>query len=350
MARPDEKKASRKHNEERAFISERVRDLAVMYLTRRSDLEVKCQENGDKWVDCIVEITGKDKPSRRMFGVELRGTMSPVTDDHANKVLLPSMQSMRRRGDFPFPVYLLYFTMKDNGGRFTWIAEPVIKDGKPALQYHEKADTKKFDRRTLDEIVDKINRWFDAMPGDEGNVACAKCGTILYGESPGCDPSDRSPCPRCGSTARSFSVSASDRIHLSSAVQTGATTYWQRLLETARELFEKEHYNEAVMMAYMACAIATERSFAEALAAKKSQSPEEAANYLPGGDNLANERTRELYTALTGDVIQEQPFWQQFKKFVNLRNQIVHSRKTASRAEAEVSLKAASSLVRHLNK
>ena len=115
------------------FIGERVKDLAVMYLTRRNDLELKWQDSRDEWIDCIVEIKGKERPARRLFGVELSGTMSPVTDDHANKVLYPKMQSMLRRGKFPFPVCLLYFTMANNEGRFTWIAEPVLESGKPVL-------------------------------------------------------------------------------------------------------------------------------------------------------------------------------------------------------------------------
>ena len=84
----------RRQSQESTFISERVKDLAIMYLTRRSDLQIKWQDDGSKWLDCVVEITGKGKPSRRVFGVELKGTMSRVTDDHANKVLRFSMQSM----------------------------------------------------------------------------------------------------------------------------------------------------------------------------------------------------------------------------------------------------------------
>jgi hypothetical protein len=87
MARAIEKEGTGKHNQENAFISERAKDLAIMYLTRRKDLDVKCPANGENWVDCTVEITGRERPSRRVFGLDLRGAMFPVTTDHANRAL-----------------------------------------------------------------------------------------------------------------------------------------------------------------------------------------------------------------------------------------------------------------------
>ena len=257
---------------------------------------------------------------------------------------------MLRRGSFPFPVCLLYFTMENNEGRFTWIAEPIIEEGKPVLKYHEAANTRKFDKGALDEIVDKINNWYDAMPEEEGNVCCGKCEAVLYGESSSLAPSDRKPCPRCGSTTRSYSVKASGSIRLSGAAKVDAVTRPQSLLETARELADQEQYNLAIMIAHQGCDIAMERAIARAVGTKKHQSPKDIANSLPSGYSLANERTRELYTALTGDEIQEQPFWQQVKELVALRDQIVHGNKSASRAESEAALRAATSVVNYLTK
>lgn len=344
------KKTGKAEGREGNFIAERVRDLAVMYLTRRKDLEVRWEENSQEWVDALVEIKGKDTPGRRLFGVELRGTMAPVTDDHANKVLRPSMQSMLRRGDFPFPVCLLYFTMQNNEGRFTWIAEPVLENGKPLLKYHGEADTRKFDKEALDGIVEKVNQWFDAMPADEGNVACAECETVLYGESSSLPPSDRKPCPRCGSTKRAFSVQASVSLRFSSAVaaQAEVITYDQSLLNAARDLLDQGQYNPAIIMAYQACEIATERVIARALERKKHRQPEDVAKSISSGNNLTNEQTRNIYTELTEDDIREQSFWPQFKEFVKLRNQIVHGNRVASKSEAQASLEAANKLFKHL--
>ena len=68
------------------------------------------------------------------------------------------------------------------------------------------------------------------------------------------------------------------------------------------------------------------------------------------GYNLANNRIRKLYTALTGDEIQNQPFWQKYAESATRRNRIIHQGATVGKAEAEESLKTASDLVRHLNR
>jgi len=349
MGRPIEKQGTGKHNADRAFIAQRVKDLATMYLTRRKDLEVKFPADVENGVDCIVEITGKARPSRRVFGLQLKGTMSPVTDDQANRVLRSVFDRTRAKRGFPFPVGLLYFTMANNEGRFMWIAEPRIKSGQPVLHYHEEAQTKILNQTTLEEVVNEINQWFDAMPRDEGDVACGKCGTVLYGESSSGAASERKPCPCCGSTTRSFSVRVSSHIKPSGTVQAEVITYPQALLENAKHLITTKQYNDALVIAHMACEIAAERAFAKALAKKRHKTAKETGVDLPTGYNLADERTREQYTAVTGDNIQDQPFWQGFVQFVDLRNQIVHGRKSVSRAEAEASLGAAISLVHHLN-
>jgi len=64
--------------------------------------------------------------------------------------------------------------------------------------------------------------------------------------------------------------------------------------------------------------------------------------------NLANDRVRSLYNAATGGEIQKQPFWQQFKDSATRRNKAVHEGKIATKAEAEASFNAASSLVAYL--
>ena len=74
------------------------------------------------------------------------------------------MESFLRVSEFPYPVCLLYFTMEDNRGYYTWIAEPVLtEDGKPRLQVHSAADCKNFDREALDKIVSQVDAWYDAF-------------------------------------------------------------------------------------------------------------------------------------------------------------------------------------------
>jgi hypothetical protein len=68
---------------------------------------------------------------------------------------------------------------------------------------------------------------------------------------------------------------------------------------------------------------------------------------LPCSD-LANDRVRNLYNAVTGKEIQQQSFWNAFKESATRRNQAVHEGRILTKVEAEASLKAATDLVAFL--
>ena len=112
-------------------------DLAWMHLTARYDLLIT-RADSDVGLDYLVCLTKKDdKPSLRQFGIILRAERKPTTVEQLNKVLRPTMRLVQRVGEFPYPVCLLYFTMEDNRGYYTWVAEPILtEDGKPRLQKH----------------------------------------------------------------------------------------------------------------------------------------------------------------------------------------------------------------------
>jgi hypothetical protein len=136
-------------------------------------------------------------------------------------------------------------------------------------------------------------------------------------------------------------------------VQAEVVTYPQRLMNIARSLIDDEgQFSFAVVVAHTACEIATERSLDEAFVAKgipyHLQDWVKRLNY---GYNLGSDRIRRLYTALTGDELQnEQAFWQNFKASVERRNSIVHKGVMVEKADAEASYEAASELLAHLKK
>jgi hypothetical protein len=145
------------------FVAERARALALMHLTRRKDLVVTQAERG-VGLEYVVYITKEGgEPSLRQFGVFLRGTKSAVTEDQLNRVLRPTVQSFQRVGQFPYPVCLFHFTMDDDQGYYTWVAEPVVVDDGPRLLLHSEARCRKLDRASLDELVHQVDRWYDAF-------------------------------------------------------------------------------------------------------------------------------------------------------------------------------------------
>lgn len=144
------------------LIGKRVRALAVMYLTRRSDLMVE-EVQDDIGLDLIVRFFPKDKVGMRQFGVELRGVWASVTKEHANTVLGPSVRQTQGYGPFAFPVCMFFFTMEENQGWYTWIAEPVVQAGKAHLQMNKDADCTPLDTTAMDEIVARVDRWYEAF-------------------------------------------------------------------------------------------------------------------------------------------------------------------------------------------
>jgi hypothetical protein len=51
----------------------------------------------------------------------------------------------------------------DDQGHYTWVAEPAVTAEGPRLLMHEAAHCPKLDRAALDEIVDRVDRWYHAF-------------------------------------------------------------------------------------------------------------------------------------------------------------------------------------------
>ncbi len=182
------------------------------------------------------------------------------------------------------------------------------------------------------------------------NVFCNNCGAPITSEPPSGDPAQRKPCPRCGSTARRFSLQAS--IGQYSLVGENATLvvilYPETLLTKAQDLIASGDFSIAVVIAHMACEISAERVISRNFAAKGIGYLEESVEDLLPGYNLANDRVRNLYNAVTGDQIHKQSFWQAFKESATRRNEAVHKGRILTKEEAKDSYKAASDLVAYL--
>jgi hypothetical protein len=145
------------------FVAERARALALMLLTRRSDLVVE-ETKESSGLDYTVYVRDEESPGKRPFGVLMRATMSPVTREQANRQLKPTMASFQSIGPFNYPVCVLYFIVKDERGYYTWAAEPVITaEGQPRLQTHAEAHCAPLDDESLGEIVLAVREWYDAF-------------------------------------------------------------------------------------------------------------------------------------------------------------------------------------------
>ncbi len=154
---------AQKTTQQQRFIAERVRALAVVYLTRRDDLIIS-DETAEFGVDLWVTLNPEDKHGHRKFGVKLRGIWSAVTSGRPDKNLQTTMQRMLRYGPFPFPVVIFFFTMENNQGWYTWAAEPVVSPGGNfEIVRHGEASCRPLNTEAIDEIVDAVDLWYDAF-------------------------------------------------------------------------------------------------------------------------------------------------------------------------------------------
>ncbi|OWK38000.1 hypothetical protein [Fimbriiglobus ruber] len=144
------------------FLAGRVRALAAVVLTRRDDLSI-AETKQSTGLDLHVYVDREDKPMRLAFGVLLRGVTAPMTVDKANQVLGPTLGQFQGMRKFTYPVCLLFFTMRDERAFFSWLAEPILTNGGPKLVHHVTADCVELTETQLDQAVERIVGWYDAV-------------------------------------------------------------------------------------------------------------------------------------------------------------------------------------------
>lgn len=144
------------------FLADRVRALAAVILTRRDDLTI-AETKQSTGLDLHVYIDREEKPMRLAFGVLLRGSSSSMTSEAANKALGPAMGQFQGMRKFIYPVCLFFFTMRDEKVYFSWLAEPVLSNGGPKLVHHAKANCVELRDDFLDQAVQRIVDWYDAV-------------------------------------------------------------------------------------------------------------------------------------------------------------------------------------------
>ncbi len=65
--------------------------------------------------------------------------------------------------------------------------------------------------------------------------------------------------------------------------------------------------------------------------------------------DIGNERLRKVYMALSGDRIQQMPFWEKLGKHHKRRNKIVHKGDRCTKEEAEESISVVDQYIQHMD-
>jgi len=144
------------------FLGEWAKAAATVRLTRRGDLTIN-ETKQDTGIDFHVQIDREDKSMRLIFGVLLRAVPSPVTAEHANQVLRPTMGQFLGMRKFTYPVCLFFLTMREDQAFFSWLAEPILADESPKLVHHVRPDCIPMTDGFLDHAIERIVAWYDAV-------------------------------------------------------------------------------------------------------------------------------------------------------------------------------------------
>jgi len=145
----------------------RARALATVLLTRREGTIVRDVDgtSDGSGIDLCVTLAPEGKPGLRQFGVGLKARLEPATAEQGNAWLRDPGRwpQLTGSGPFPFPVVVFFFTMRDGGAWYSWITEPVVEAGdKAKLPLRAEPDCQPLTDEALEEVFDRIDKWYDA--------------------------------------------------------------------------------------------------------------------------------------------------------------------------------------------
>lgn len=130
-----------------------------------------------------------------------------------------------------------------------------------------------------------------------------------------------------------------------------ASAYFAKVLRSARQALEQNNDAEAVIWAITACEVLTEQSIDAAFRSKNLVDLGKAVGNMVPSYNLANDRVRAVYQALTADTLTNEGWWPDFKALSDLRNGIIHGDvRRVPPESARRGCEAASELIAHLIK
>ncbi|MEH2378021.1 MAG: DUF4365 domain-containing protein [Nostoc sp.] len=146
------------------YIGKRAESLAIVYLTRRDDLIIS-QPTPDKGLDFLITITKDGVSSGRLFGVEVKATVStPGLIQHHDifKLKNNSNKNTNFFRDLPFPVCLFFFTLENDKAYYKWILEPNMNEqNNLGLNFNENDELKQLNDQEIANIISRVNSWYD---------------------------------------------------------------------------------------------------------------------------------------------------------------------------------------------
>jgi len=146
------------------FIEKRTKALATVALTRRRDLELIWLNEDEAGLDLLVKVARDDVPGQhhfiKSFGVILKGTANSPTRAAEATDQLNELMPYQERKRFSMPVIVLFFSMEQDRGYYSWYCEPRVEADGPKLSFPDRLECHVMDDRRLEKVVDAVDRWY----------------------------------------------------------------------------------------------------------------------------------------------------------------------------------------------
>lgn len=125
---------------------------------------------------------------------------------------------------------------------------------------------------------------------------------------------------------------------------------YQSLLSSAEAALADGDHKVAVILAQSAVELFTAKILVYLYRERDVEYLKRPFEHLLINYNIGNSKVSELYMALSGDPINQQPFWAQFTDHVQLRNDLIHDGADATPDQAKASLEAVTAVIDHIVK
>lgn len=148
-------------------IAERTELLARVFLTRREDVQVLPFGADDlTFFASIYSHKATEVKGFCGFGVMVWGTEKELGDDEeATKYMARKWKHLQKDAKgtifYYIPVIILLFSMVNDTGYYAWLFEPSEEDGQPKLLQQMELRAEKFDKRKLDQVVERVLNWYE---------------------------------------------------------------------------------------------------------------------------------------------------------------------------------------------
>lgn len=141
---------------DQGLVEGRAESLAIVFLTRRDDLDVARQPSSQG--SLLVTLHDRGRPTERVFGAEIFGALSG--SERASRLTQRQESYLQ---SVPFPVCGILFLADTSQGYWRWLCEPAPeRAANMDLTFHAQGDWKPLTVAAFDQVISQVNRWYDA--------------------------------------------------------------------------------------------------------------------------------------------------------------------------------------------